>query len=107
MSADLAPVVPRIGQFGAARALGRQLRAVNSDFHALANIVETSALSANRASADARSMAVWLIKSGASFSPREKDFLHSMANWRRPLSPAQLDWLAALLERVSSEGRRA
>jgi hypothetical protein len=92
---------------GAARALGRTLRSVDADFHALASIIEGEAAATHHGSADHRVTANWLIKTGVQFTPRERDFLHSMANWRSPPSAAQTDWLQALFQRASAEGRRA
>jgi hypothetical protein len=116
MTAALAVVGARLGQLirllasdsdgevvAAARALGRTLASVDQDFHALARIVETSALSANRGSEDHRAAANWIIKNGSGLTPRERDFLHSMAHWRGQPSEAQGEWLAALFERVSRQ----
>jgi hypothetical protein len=120
MSSALATIAPRLGQLvrllgsdqpgevvAAAAALKRTLASVDQDFHTLARVIETSALSTNRGSEDHRAMAHWLIKTGVQFTPRERDFLHSMANWRSPPSAAQIDWLQALFQRASAEGRRA
>src|SRR5271165_2052604 len=106
MTAALAVVAPRIGQLirllgsdqdgevvAAARALGRTLASVGADFHTLADVVERSennrssgstdyrgsAPAAHHKCDDWRSVAQWLIDSGARLSPKNGD---SSPTWR-------------------------
>lgn len=124
MTAALAQVAPRLGQFirmlgsdrdgeviAAARALGRALASVGADFHSLADAIERSAETSRQhevsAPADHRATARWLLTSGASLSAMERSFVANMANRFGPLSERQEAWLQALYERAASERRRA
>jgi hypothetical protein len=116
----LAVVAPRIGQLikllasdhdgevvAAARALGRTLESVGEDFHSLAAAIERPAPATTRPEGDHRSMARWLLNSGARLNPREFSFLTGMSTRFGSLSERQSSWLQAIFERVSSERRRA
>jgi len=117
----LASIAPRLGRLirllasssdgealGAARALARTLKSVNSDFHALAETVEnaTHAAPAPRASAhdddhddiNWRAVAAQLLANGK-LSPREKEFVEHMTKWRGAPTKRQRDWLLALRDR--------
>jgi hypothetical protein len=119
MSAALAPIGPRLGQLirmlgsdrdgevlSAARALGRTLRSINADFHDLAAAIEREAPSANHGPSDHRTMAHWILRSGARLSETERGFVHQMANWRGEPSERQASWLLSIFERASSSERR-
>jgi hypothetical protein len=115
----LAVVAPRIGQLirllasnsdgevvAAARALGRTLASVGEDFHSLADSIERST-PATHHECDHRSMARWLLDSGARLSAKEESFVYSMSTRLGSLSERQEAWLRDIFERVSSERRRA
>jgi hypothetical protein len=116
----LVVVAPRIGQLirllgsdqdgevvAAARALGRTLASVGEDFHTLADTIERAAPATTHHECDHRSMARWLLDSGARLSPKEWSFVSGMSTRLGSLSERQEVWLRAIFERVSSERRRA
>ena len=116
----LAVVAPRIGQLirllasnsdgevvAAARALGRTLASAGEDFHTLADIIERSAPATTLHALDHRSIARWLLDSGARLSAKESSFLYSMSTRFGSPSERQETWLRDLYERVSAERRRA
>jgi hypothetical protein len=120
---SLAVVAPRIGQLirllgsdqdgevvAAARALGRTLATAGQDFHDLAACVESPAAAQTARRADAndwRTSARWLINSGAALTPKERAFVHQMASWPYEPSERQSQWLEALVERASRQGKCA
>jgi hypothetical protein len=118
----LASIAPRIGALirllaspqdgevvAAARALGRVLKGVNSDFHELAERIEKTTpvtVSNDAISAYwAQDSAIDLLDSGMALSARERDFLQRMKRWSGRPTERQAAWLRALVER--SERRRA
>ncbi len=115
----LASIAPRIGQLirmlgsdrdgevlAATRALGRVLKSVGQDFHALAETVETSAHAVPAPHAaptqgndlNWRVVAKQLLANG-SLSPREREFVTHMTQWRGRPTERQRNWLHALMER--------
>ena len=99
---------PQDGEvLAAARAIGRVLKGVNSDFHALAETVENAphavAPHAARAHGEPDTinwtvMAKQLIATGR-LSAREKEFVSDMVRWHGRPTEKQRNWLRALMER--------
>jgi hypothetical protein len=103
---------------GAARALGRTLKANGCDFHDLAGIVETPPIAPNGGNGRAgfgahyrrddnveteipwREMVVTCMRHLERFTDKERKFVRSMNSWRGDPSAKQLGWLETLFERV-------
>jgi hypothetical protein len=119
---SLAVVAPRIGQLirllgsnqdgevvAAARALGRTLAGAGEDFHSLADAIENSSIETRHLQRREhwRASARWVINSGASLTQKELAFVHRMASWPYEPSERQSQWLEAIVERASRQGKCA
>src|SRR5271165_3861258 len=93
----------------AARAIGRTLKSVNSDFHELAARIEkTTPVVASTDGISpywAQDAAIDVLDSGMPLSAREREFLSHMTKWSGRPTERQAAWLKALIKR--SRRRRA
>ena len=115
----LTPIAPRLRKLvlmlssnqdgevvGAARAIGRALQSVGTDWHALAGVLtEPPQPRRPRAEDDAfaddwRELRQFCLHRGRLLSEREREFLTSLGNWRGTLTEKQHAWLASIHARV-------
>ena len=97
----------------AVRAMGRALKASGCDFHDLANLVEAPATApsgsagggfrdhfADETELPWQRMVDACTDRPGRFTSKERQFLGTMQRWHGTPTPKQLNWLAALFERV-------
>jgi hypothetical protein len=82
-------------------AIGRILRGAGHDWHDLVRALPTPARSDGWS--DWHDDVAYCAENIDLLSEREREFLRSLAHWRGHPSPKQLDWLAALADRVRGE----
>jgi hypothetical protein len=99
---------------GAARAIGRTLRANGADFHTLAAFIEAAPAppSGGRTGAGRREyfdedapvdweiMVATCARHPGRFTTKEREFLASMELWRGEPTEKQLSWISVLFQRV-------
>ena len=116
----LTPIAPRLRKLllmlssnqdgevvGAARAIGRTLQSVGSDWHALAGVL-TEPPHPKRAphtdddahADDWRELRQFCLDRDRLLSEREREFLTSLGNWRGTLTEKQHAWLDSIHARV-------
>ena len=91
----------------AARAIGRALRTVGQDWHALAARLSTptKARTGRQARHDERGADWWAMREyclqhDTLLRPREREFVVNLGTWRGELTEKQLAWLVAIYERL-------
>src|SRR5262245_27714361 len=128
MTPALAPIAPTLGKLvrllssdqdhevlGAARAIQRVLASAGADFHALAGLIEVTAHNRTYGHQDTAPGQDWRVRAMVRFcadhpellSPKEYNFITTLARRRGKPSERQLEWLCAIYARVSAEGAQS